>query len=168
MMEPAALEFVRSLGSQWLSLVFVTAWIIYKTGIVQSWFGARTSERAQLSDDQQAFVDNLQREITRLDRRLDDEREACAQRLAEVLADRERRLAEVRADCDRETARLRTEVETLIRGEARWRHLTGNLAQYVAALQKTLREAGIVVPRFGGWDQFIAEGGDPMMAIGDN
>lgn len=167
MMEPAAFEFIRSLGSQWLTIAFVIAWVIYKTGVVQAWFGTQTSERAQLSGDQQRLVENLSAALTRLEARIDRERKQGAEQLEAAYRERDARLAELRTECDREAAKLRDEVAALIRGEARWRHLTGNLAQYVAALQAVLRRHGIDVPRFGGWDQFIAEGGDPMMAIGD-
>ena len=39
------------------------------------------------------------------------------------------------------------------------------VAAYVFALQSELRKAGIEVPRFGGWDKFIEDGGDPLVAF---
>lgn len=162
-MEQVALGLLRELGGQWLSLALAAAWLLYKSGVVQWVCGIEAGERAQLSSDQQRLVENMQHGLERLDQRLTDEREDCARQLAEGRAERERRIAELREECDRELKTMRDNIDSLVRGESRWRHLVGNLAAYVAALQLELRKVGVEVPRFGGWDKFIAEGGDPLL-----
>lgn len=164
-MDKPLFDLVQSLGGQWLSVVFIAGWFLYKSQLVQRLFGAQNAERVRLSTDQQLLVSNLQFAIDRLDQRLTEERAECRQLLTAAHNEREARLAELREECDRELKHLRDEIQTLIRGEARWRHLTGNLAQYVAALQTVLRKAAIEVPRFTGWETFIADGGDPLLSL---
>lgn len=154
-MEVALFDFLRQIGNQWLALAFIGFWAIYKSGLVPKALGLAQAERVQLSKDQQALVDNLRAAMERLEGRLDDEREECA-----------RQRAELRAECDRELREMREEIATLIKGEQRWRHLVGNLAVYIDALRSELTKAGIEVPRFQGWAEFIAGGGDPLMQFG--
>lgn len=147
-------DLVQSIGGQWLTVVFVIAWVVYKTRVVPHLFGVKNSERALLSLDQQRLVDNLQATVKALDLRLTEERLEC-----------EREMARIRHECDTEMTKLRQSISSMARGEERWRHLTGNLAQYVAALQAILRRASIEVPQFSGWDKFLAEGGEPFVNI---
>lgn len=167
-MEETLGALARELGGQWGALAIGLVWLIYKSGVVQRLLGVAGTERAQLSTDHQRLVDNMQRSIERLDRRLTAERTEHERRTAADRADCERRLAEFRAECDREIRQLHEAINALTRGEQRWRHLVGNLAQYIASLQAVLRKAGLEVPRFGGWDQFIADGGDPFLQFGQN
>lgn len=154
-MEIALFDFLRQIGNQWLALGFIAFWGIYKSGLVQSAFGIKSSERAQLSKDQQNLVDNLRRALGRLERRLDNERDECA-----------RQRAELRAECDRELAEMHEQIATLVKGEQRWRHLVSNLAVYIDVLRNELSKAGVEVPRFQGWAEFIASGGDPLVKFG--
>lgn len=164
-MEQFGVEILRHIGGQWLAVFGIVAWVVYKSEIVQRVLGVKAQERTQLSRDQQRLVNNLSEAIARLDRQILAERAARASQREEDRIECDRRLAEIRDECDREMVRMREDIEILIKGEQRWRHLVGNLAQYVAALQRELRESGVEVPRFGGWEKFIAEGGDPMIGI---
>lgn len=164
-MEKLLLDLLREIAGQWLAVSFAVGWLVYKTGVVQSLVGMERDERAILSQDQQKLVENLQRAVERLDRRVTEEREECSRQLGAASAECDRRLAELRLECDREMKALHQAIETLTKGESRWRHLVGNLAQYVSALQSALRKAGIEVPRFQGWEQFIADGGDPLLSL---
>ncbi len=141
-------------GHQYLALVMLALWLVWKTNVVQFLTGVRASERIQLSHDQQNLVDDLRKEVDRVYVRMDEERDEHAKKIQEL-----------RVECEAETAKLRDQVAILITGESRWRHLTGNLASYVYALQRELRKVGVEVPRFGGWDKFIEDGGDPLIAF---
>ena len=171
-MDKFFLDLGESIGGQWLAILLGALWLIYKSGVVQRFLGviarAPEAERLRLSLDQQLFIENLHAEIGRLDRRITIEREACDRQLAEATIERNHKLAELRAECDADMRKLSDTITRLAAGESRWRHLTGNLAQYVAALQAQLRKAQIEVPRFTGWDTFIADGGEPFAIEGDD
>lgn len=161
------LGLLKELGGQWVAIAGILLWLIYKSGIVPRVLGIEAKERAQLSKDTQDLIDRLHEQIARLDKRIDAERAECDKRSIEERADCERRLMALRVECDREIAALRDDMTLLVKGEARWRHLVGNLAQHIAALRNELHKAGIDIPEFTGWGEFISEGGFMLPQQGD-
>lgn len=153
-MDDTWLRIFEEARNQYGALILLAAWGIYKAGLVQFLTGVRASERVQLSADQHRLVEDLRLQVQGLDARMFEERKG-----------HERRIQELRTECETEVGKLQDQITTLIKGESRWRHLTGNLAGYVYALQSELRKVGVEVPRFGGWDKFIEDGGDPMIAF---
>jgi hypothetical protein len=133
-MEALIEHLLGAASNQWLGVVVLALYLVDRTGLVKAWLGGKASAREILSRDQQLLVENLREELER-----------CGK-------DREDYEARLKARDER--------IELLIRGEARWRHLVNNLAQYIVALRFQLTKAGIAVPRFRGWDHFIADGGD--------
>lgn len=151
---------IHEIGNQWLALGVFAYLAIYHSGVIGRLTGASTAARMQLSKDQQALVENLQGQVMDLHERIISDREACRQEIETIREERAEDIAKIRIECENDLRRMRDQVGTLVAGESRWRHLTSNLATYVAALQFQLRQNKIEVPRFTGWDSFIEEGGD--------
>lgn len=171
-MEKFIVDAANDIGGQWLSICLALAWLIYKSGVVQKFFSIAANEpmleRERLSEDQQNLFRNMEATVVRLERRIDADRAEHKRQLEWAAQERSERLAELRAECEGEMRKMEATISTLAAGEGRWRHLTGNLAQYVAALQAALRKHSIEVPRFTGWDRFIAEGGDPVAMLSES
>jgi hypothetical protein len=158
-MDQFFLDAARQLAGQWGALVVAALWALYKFGlfnVVRRALGAEEAERRRLSRDQLNLIDRLQddieehrKQITDLRRWRNEDRDECQEMLRTQ-----------REECDAEMKSLRAQVELLVKGEARWRHLVGNLAQYIDSLRMKLRNSGIDVVPFDGWRRFTEEGGD--------
>jgi hypothetical protein len=144
----------EQLGGKWLALVIVGSGVLHYTGILRFWFGARTSERAQLSKDQQDYIDDLQAEVDAQRKRRGEDAEVYAREIARlnalILDERERSVQLIQTNA------------LIARGEARLRHALMNLCQYIAALRFQFERLGHRPPPFEAWRDLLDV--DPVLA----
>lgn len=128
----------KQFGSPWLFAALVAAWVLRETGLIGVIFGVREKREERFSEERAEFINALTKEL--METRL---------RHATDIQDLERRLEDAHRRADEERTNA-----------ARWRHLLGNMGQYIMRIRFLLEKAGVDPPRFD-WSRFTEEGGDP-------
>lgn len=157
-MDSILLDIVRHAGP-WLGVLVALLYGAEKAGVFRWLYRAhhaversKVDEQARFSSDRWKLLDELRQDVEDLRRWRREDNEECYRRIGEL---------------EKRDTECREQIASLIRDSGRWRHLVGNLAAYIAALRKKMREHGIEVVPFDGWKKFIAEGGDPGFPLED-
>jgi hypothetical protein len=156
-MEPL-IELGRSAGP-WVGFAVALFVVAEKLGLFrwimrahQAVGRTRMEEQARFSADRWKLVETLRGDVEDLRRWRREDKEECDERISAL---------------ERRDVECREQIALLIRDIGRWRHLVGNLANYIHALRKKMRDQGIEVVPFDGWKKFIEEGGDPGFPLED-
>lgn len=140
-----------ALGEGWLFGAAVIVYLVVNSGIVPKLLGerrgAQAQERAEVAEDRRQLIENYEDEATNQRRwRLED-----AQRYEMRLAGQDERIERQ----EQTIARLAAAVESCERGNARLRHLIGNLFQHIAAQRAAERQRGVAPIPYDGWREAL-------------
>ncbi len=138
-------------GDGWLFFAAVLIYLVANSGIIPKWLGerrgAQAQERAEVAEDRRQLIENYEDEATNQRRwRIED-----AQRYEMRLSTQDERIERQ----EQTIARLAAAVESCERGNARLRHLIGNLFQHIAAQRAAERRRGVVPIPYDGWREAL-------------
>jgi hypothetical protein len=138
----------------WTAGAILVLWVFGKTGVIQNASRARTSERDQLSEDQQSFLKALVATVERERQYRVSDAEWYQKELAGLraeLVERDKTIAAL-AEAASTNAAIAASSE---RGNARLRHGLNGACIYIDALRAHMHRSGLAPVPFDGWRDLL-------------